>query len=346
MAETLRLSADTDKTEVMFFTPSHTPTHLYGTCPSHVMFMNGLDPIRVKLANSLHYLGVFFMPRLSWTLHITTMAIRVWSTVKALGILGNSAQGFSLVRWWKLFQALLVPVLTYGAQVWFTDWHQTGLLKILQMAQNEACHKLVGVFKTTPVNFIHILLCIPPIAYWLCHLLRSAGSRISQLPLSHALHNLETSQTMTGIPRHSKTLPIIPSHNIPRTEYPYLPLPYPGAPPWTHDRFTLHPKPPHKKDPHTASKKHLLSTNPTVIKLFISTKPASRPNYSLGLFAIFIDNSLHISDYSTYPTASGALLLVLLHGLRRAPPSWEVLIFFQDASFPSLFLPPITHPFL
>jgi Reverse transcriptase (RNA-dependent DNA polymerase) len=159
------LSADTEKTEVMFFTPPRTPVALYGARPTHVTFSNGPDPIWVKIANSLRYLGVFFTPQLSWTLHVTTMAIRVRSTVKALGILGNSAWGFSLVRWWKLFQALLMPVLTYGAQVWFTDRHQLGLFKILQTAQNEACRKLAGIFKTTPVNFIHTLLHIPPIEY-------------------------------------------------------------------------------------------------------------------------------------------------------------------------------------
>jgi Reverse transcriptase (RNA-dependent DNA polymerase) len=84
------LSADADKMEVMFFTPPRTPVALYGARPTYITLMNGPDPIRVKIANSLRYLGVFFTPRLSWTLHVTTMAIRVWSMVKALGILGNS----------------------------------------------------------------------------------------------------------------------------------------------------------------------------------------------------------------------------------------------------------------
>jgi hypothetical protein len=340
------LSADADKTEVMFFTLPHTPMALYGARPTHVTFLNGPDPIWVKIANSLRYLGVFFMPRLSWTLHVTTMAIQVRSTVKALGILGNSARGFSLIRWRKLFQALLMPVLTYGAQVWFTDWHQSGLLKILQTAQNEACQKLVGVFKTTPVNFIHTLLRIPPIDYRLHHLLRSAGSRISLLPPPHALRNTDMSRQVTGVPRHTDVLPIIPPHYIPKTKHPYLPLPHPGAPPWSHPHFLLHKKPLLKKDPHTAARIALRSNNPFTIKLFISTKPSSRPDNFLGLFGIFIDNSLHISDFSSYPTASGALLLALLHGLRRSPPGWEVLIFFQDASLPSLFSPPITHTLL
>jgi Reverse transcriptase (RNA-dependent DNA polymerase) len=56
------LTADAEKTEVMFFTPPRTPLALYGARPTHITFTNGSDPIQVKVANSLRYLGVFFMP--------------------------------------------------------------------------------------------------------------------------------------------------------------------------------------------------------------------------------------------------------------------------------------------
>jgi Reverse transcriptase (RNA-dependent DNA polymerase) len=56
------LSADADKPEVMFFTPPRTPASLYRARPFHITLMNGPDPVRVKAANSLRYLGVFFMP--------------------------------------------------------------------------------------------------------------------------------------------------------------------------------------------------------------------------------------------------------------------------------------------
>jgi hypothetical protein len=75
-------------------------------------------------------------------------------------------------RWRVLFTAILVPVLTYGTQVWFTGGNrQKSLIHILDVAQNEACRKVAGVFRTTPTNFISNLLCIPPVtlrwALWL-----------------------------------------------------------------------------------------------------------------------------------------------------------------------------------
>jgi hypothetical protein len=108
----------------------------------------------------------------------------------------------------------------------------------------------------------------------------------------------------------------------------------------------IHHKPKEKCHPNTLAKTALSSNNPFTTKVFISTTSSSCPDLHLGLFTIFIDNSLLISDFHTYPLASRALLLALLHALWHSPPGWEVLIFFQDATFPSLFSPPITHTFL
>jgi hypothetical protein len=84
------LKADLDKPEVMFFHPPCPLIHLR-TRPPLITLTDGINPpIHVILANSLCYLGVVFTPHLSWTLHVTTMAMRVHSMVHTLGVLGNS----------------------------------------------------------------------------------------------------------------------------------------------------------------------------------------------------------------------------------------------------------------
>jgi hypothetical protein len=93
------------------------------------------------------------------------MANRTRSTVKALGVLGSSVRGISLMSWRKLFHALLMPVLTYGCTVWFTDTNQKSLLQILTVAQNEACWKMAGVFRTTPCSLTELLISVPPSAF-------------------------------------------------------------------------------------------------------------------------------------------------------------------------------------
>src|SRR6267142_2461460 len=146
------LAVDFDKTEFMFFHPTHfSPRHL-GLPPTSILLSSGpATTHRVSVAQSICYLGVFFTPKLNWSLHVRTMSCHVQSLVHALGILRNSIWGLKLVPWRKVFHAVLIPVLTYASQVWFTDIRQTSLLTILQTAQNDACRKLSGVFRTTPV---------------------------------------------------------------------------------------------------------------------------------------------------------------------------------------------------
>jgi len=98
---------------------------------------------------------------------------------------------------------------------------------------------------------------------------------------------------------------------------PYILPPHPTSPPWSHPQFTIHPKP--KKvtsNTTTPSKIALRSTNTNTLKICIKTTPSSQVGHSLGLFSIFITNSLHISGFITYDTAQGAAMLALLKALR------------------------------
>jgi hypothetical protein len=158
------LEADPDKTEIMFFHPR--VSHHHGAEPrTATIALGDGKTLAVPISRSIRYLGVFFTPRLDWKLHISTMANRTRSTVKALGILGSSVRGISLMSWRKLFHALLLPVLTYGCTVWFTDTNQKSLTQILTVAQNEACRKMAGVFRTTPCNLTELLVSVPPIRF-------------------------------------------------------------------------------------------------------------------------------------------------------------------------------------
>jgi hypothetical protein len=160
----LGLTVNGEKTEAMFFHLAKPSRSCMGVQPHGLTLWDGVrDPIHVTLSASLRYLGVFFTPHLSWGLHVKTLATCTWSTVRALGVLGKSVQGFLLLQWCRIFLAVIMLVLTYGAQVWFTDHHQKDLICALQVAQNEVCRKLGGFFRTTPINFIHNLLSIPPI---------------------------------------------------------------------------------------------------------------------------------------------------------------------------------------
>ena len=68
---------------------------------------------------SLYYLGIYLDHHLSWDNHINIMANCTCSTIRGINILGNMQCSLDLLNWCKVYNTLVIPVLTYGAQVWY-----------------------------------------------------------------------------------------------------------------------------------------------------------------------------------------------------------------------------------
>jgi endonuclease/exonuclease/phosphatase (EEP) superfamily protein YafD len=325
------LEADPDKTEIMFFHPRISPHHGAEPRTATIAIGDG-KTLAVPISRSIRYLGVFFTPRLDWKLHVSTMANRARSTVKALGILGSSVRGISLMSWRKLFHALLLPVLTYGCTVWFTDTNQKSLTQILTVAQNEACRKMAGVFRTTPCNLTELLVSVPPIRFRLRHLLRNFGSRMSRLPPDHHLRSLPTSsRSVTLPPSYAPSGPLFPFIAEIKTApiISYTPR-HPSLPDWSRQRVTLHPYSPLHKPSLDALK------DPNTTKILITSTSFHLPHIHLGIFAIFLNDTLHISDYTLDSSQKRCTVSALLHALRRLPTNNKLIsIFYTDKSFPT-----------
>ena len=101
------------------------------------------------------------------------MANHAHSIIHRINILGNLIHGLNFYNWHKVFNALVIPVLTYRAQVWYTSINQKGLVQCLQVAQNEGVRKITGAFHTMPIEPLHNLTVIPPISYVLPKLIHS-----------------------------------------------------------------------------------------------------------------------------------------------------------------------------
>ena len=308
-------NVDNNKCEVMFFHPKRTRKHeeKHGTPPPTLKLHlpNGSE-IDIRPKPSIRYLGVFFTLRLDWMTHMKILSTQARSLVKGLGVLGNSIRGFHLIAWQKIFISVILPVLTYSCQVWFWDVSQVSLINTLQVAQNEACRKLAGTFHTTPVDFTHSLLAIPPIRYRLRHLLRSQGQRLALQPPTCLLRNPSHTRKVTLIPHHIPTAPILP----PVAETPpfisVFPFPkHPASPPWSHPRVTLH----HRSKNTTPSQQALIKLTDTTI--FLASAPFHIPKLYLHIFAIYKDTRLHISDYCTASSPMASLLLAATSSLKR-----------------------------
>ena len=153
------LNAEPDKTELIFFRKPREKVD-----PPHSILLP--LPVqnrhyKVTAANTLRYLGFFFDIKLNWTHHVTVMCNQARATLKALQLLGNSVQGLNKARWRLAYNAICLPVLTYGCQLWYRG-KQVTLVKKLQTVQNDAVRLISGTFGTTPCEPLHQLLNILP----------------------------------------------------------------------------------------------------------------------------------------------------------------------------------------
>jgi hypothetical protein len=247
------------------------------------------------------------------------------------------------MSWRRLFHALILPILTYGCTVWFTDSNQKSLTQILTVAQNEACRKMAGVFRTTPCSLTELLVSVPPIRFRLRHLLRNFGSRFSRLPANHYLRSLPiSSRSVTLPPRHATPSPLLPDiAEITTTPLiTYTPR-HPSLPDWSRQHVTFHPYSPlHKKSLDALS-------DPIPTKILITSTTFHVPHMHLGIFAIFFNNDLHISDYTLESSQERCTTAALLHALRRVPTTNKIIsIFYTDKSFSSYVTSTYASPYL
>jgi len=121
------LQADLAKMGLMTF--SKKKSTQAGGCTIGARYTNPITgPQHVTTVNQLQFLGVFLQRDLNWMLHVKIMANHVRSTIHGVSILSNLVQGLNFLNWRKVYNALVIPMLTYRASVWYTGVRQKGLI--------------------------------------------------------------------------------------------------------------------------------------------------------------------------------------------------------------------------
>jgi len=152
------------------------------------------------------------------------------------------------MNWRKVYNAIVIPTLTYGVPVWYTGWRQKGLVNRMQVAQNEGLRKMTGVFHTTPIEPLHNLTRVPPISYVLDKLTHSYSLHLAGLPPQCKTHTVLTEDQCRYWPTYVRP----PTHLThisqalgPPTYRPTDPdLCTASSPSWAHPRLHYLPKPP------------------------------------------------------------------------------------------------------
>ena len=112
------MAVEPDKTELLFFRKQREkvepPSSIHLCIPTISSYY------QVKASTTICYLSFYIDHRLRWSRHVDIMCNRARASIKALQILGNSVHGISFAQWRLVFNAVCLPVLTYGCQLWYT----------------------------------------------------------------------------------------------------------------------------------------------------------------------------------------------------------------------------------
>ena len=111
----LGLALEHDKTELMHFDRSNNRKD------NPVLDLTPITGVRenyIKPKVHWRYLGFYFDRKLTFREHVRYYSTKALTTVKAMGMLGNSARGLSAYQKRLLYCTCVVPIATYGYKLW------------------------------------------------------------------------------------------------------------------------------------------------------------------------------------------------------------------------------------
>ena len=181
------LAIEPDKTEVLFFqkpyerNPLPAPLRLILPDWEHSTYYE------VRPSENLRYLGFFINRRLKWEPHVRIMCNRARASLKALQVLGNSIRGLSMANWRLVLNAVCLPILSYGCQLWYLTGAAKGLINMLQRVQNEMVKMVTGSFRTAPREALLHITHMLPMRHYIEKLMHTSTLRLYRLPQASQL---------------------------------------------------------------------------------------------------------------------------------------------------------------
>jgi hypothetical protein len=92
-----------------------------------------------------------------------------------------------MVNWRLVLNAVCLPVLSYGSQLWYLMGAAKGLINLVQRVQNDMVKQVTGVFRTAPRGaLLHITRMIP-MKHYIEKLMYTSALRLYRLPQASQL---------------------------------------------------------------------------------------------------------------------------------------------------------------
>ena len=114
----------------------------------------------IQSKSLVKWLGIWLNSKLTFKQHVkkkTTQALKVFNQIKRLS---NTKRGLSFQVIRQLYIACISSIADYGVPIWWNN--QKNMLKKFQKLQNIALRKILGAFKTFPINVMELKASISP----------------------------------------------------------------------------------------------------------------------------------------------------------------------------------------
>ena len=192
-----------DKSEIFHFSRAHNDAN-----PELDLSAIGAPTLKPK--TYWRYLGFYFDRCLSFKEHVRFYSTKALSTVKAMGMLGNSTRGLLPLQKRLLYRSCVVSIATYGFCLWYFVRAPTkAQVSLLATMQCKATLWILGAFRTSSTGGIEALAGLIPIYFHLKKLVKRSCLRAATFPSQHALMSLLSARNSKGASPHSQSLALL-----------------------------------------------------------------------------------------------------------------------------------------
>ncbi|EED11562.1 reverse transcriptase, putative [Talaromyces stipitatus ATCC 10500] len=145
------------------------------------------DNVKIKPKEAVKYLGIWLDTKLCFDTHRDEAIAKAGTSLEALRGLSGSTWGVALGSMRRIYQAIVIPQMLYGAAAWF----QPGLMSQRQISQTiskfaitqkRAACLISGALRTTAAEVLNIELHLMPIRLQLDQLTKATAIRIRTGP--------------------------------------------------------------------------------------------------------------------------------------------------------------------
>ena len=183
------LAIEPEKTELICF---HTPGARKASEPPDQLFLPDTSRktyYQISPKATVRYLGFFLNQKLDWTHHVDIMCNCACASLQALQILGNSHRSLSMANWRLVFNAVCLPILSYGCQLWANARNYKSLVKKAQSVFNGGVKVISGTFRTAPCEPLHELTQVLLARHFFDKLTATSALRLYRVPITSQLRH-------------------------------------------------------------------------------------------------------------------------------------------------------------